>query len=172
MRTLLVFLSLVISGTLISQKWYIDQYEDMQLWGKISVNDLQKAPYSQWYYPNQEDYHPMMNEEVSKAMADVNVVIYLGTWCSDSQEWVPKFIKLWDALDLSQNRLQIVGVSNLPDKYKQAPDRSEVNYNIERVPTFIFFRGEEEIGRIVEYPVGTLDEDVKSIALRNMTINF
>jgi hypothetical protein len=34
---------------------------------------------------------------------------------------------------------------------------------VERVPTFIFFRGSQEIGRIVEHPKNSLMEDTIAI---------
>lgn len=38
---------------------------------------------------------------------------------------------------------------------------------IERVPTFIFYKNESEIGRIIETPVETLEKDILNI-LKNV----
>ena len=33
------------------------------------------------------------NKYKLKKLKDLRVLVYMGTWCSDSQDWVPKFVK-------------------------------------------------------------------------------
>jgi len=40
-------------------------------------------------------------------------------------------------------------------------------YGVENVPTFIFFRNGEELGRIIEAPDKSLEEDMAGIILTN-----
>lgn len=90
---------------------------------------------------------------------DLKIDVYLGTWCSDSLNNVPKFIKIIEA-----------AAENLPVNYynvKRKPS-SDVKYyvedlKVERVPTFIFYRDDKEIGRIVENPKNSLIEDFLEI---------
>jgi hypothetical protein len=91
---------------------------------------------------------------------NLKIDVYLGTWCSDSLNNVPKFIKIIDTVDKD----------NLPVNYynvKRKPS-SDVKYfvedlKVERVPTFIFYRDGKEIGRIVENPKNSLIEDFLEI---------
>ena len=38
-------------------------------------------------------------------------------------------------------------------------------YEMEKVPTFIFYRHEKEIGRIIEHPEERLEEDINKILI-------
>ena len=116
------------------------------------------APYMDEFYP---DYEPD-KEVISKLRGltkDIDILIVLGSWCGDSQEQVPRFLKVIDRMKFPKERLVIVGV----DRSKESEDMEMKNYDIERVPTMIMFRGNEEIGRIVETPETTLERDLLSI---------
>ena len=86
------------------------------------------------------------------------VEVYMGTWCSDSQREVPKFLRILD--DLRAN----FGVE-LPVKYvavdraKQQPADLLAGKHVDKVATFIYYRGDEELGRIVEHTTSPLFED-------------
>jgi hypothetical protein len=91
---------------------------------------------------------------------DLKIDVYLGTWCSDSVNNVPKFIKIIEAVESE----------NLPVNYYDVKRKasSDVKYyvkdlKVERVPTFIFYRNGKEIGRIVENPKNSLIEDFLEI---------
>lgn len=91
---------------------------------------------------------------------NLKIDVYLGTWCSDSLNNVPQFIKIIEAVE----------AENLPVNYynvKRKPG-SDVKYyvedlKVERVPTFIFYRDGKEIGRIIENPQKSLVEDFLEI---------
>jgi thiol-disulfide isomerase/thioredoxin len=91
------------------------------------------------------------------------VEIYMGTWCSDSEREVPRFIKIVESSSL-KNKLEykIFGV----DRSKSLPGKSIEDKNIERVATFIVFKDGKEIGRIVETPKKSLEKDLLKILLK------
>ena len=166
MRQILILFFLGMITTVAAQGRYINEDNEEQQWGKISVADLKSPPFDSWYNESLQYYNPGLVEGASKKIdkiKNLEVLIYMGTWCSDSQDWVPKFIKLWELLDLSMTNVKIIGVHDADDKRKQAPDGSEKIYNIEMVPTFIFLDGKKELGRIVEFPEGELEDDVFKI---------
>jgi len=80
----------------------------------------------------------------------------LGTWCSDSQEQVPGFFKVLDKIRFDKKNVQMIAV----DSAKEAGIIDLVNYNIQKVPTFIIYRKGREIGRIIEKPYMTLEKDL------------
>ncbi len=100
-----------------------------------------------------------IREAADAAKGDLRVEVVFGSWCSDSLEQVPPFIKL----------LEQVGPGRLPatyvavDRAKKDPDSRTSPLNIEKVPTFIVFRKGAEIGRIVETPKTTLEGDLAEI---------
>jgi hypothetical protein len=163
MKNLFTILLAGLFLTLTAQEKYIDKNNETQIWGNITVDDLESEPFASWYIESQAGHNVLKDEQVVEAFSNIEVIIYLGTWCSDSQDWVPKFVKIWNTYGLDLSKLSLIAVHNDDDKYKQSPERTEVKYNIESVPTFIFLKDGKEIGRIVEYPQTTLEEDMKAL---------
>jgi len=96
----------------------------------------------------------------AKIGENLKIDVYLGTWCPDSLNNVPKFIKIIDAAAADNLPVNYYNVERKPSK--------EVKYfveelKVERVPTFIFYRDGKEIGRIVENPKNSLLEDFLEI---------
>ena len=96
----------------------------------------------------------------SKAGNNLKIDVYLGLWCSDSRNNVPKFIKIIDVLNqpgLTVNYFNVERKANRNIKYFIE------KLKVGRVPTFIFYRDGKEIGRIVENPQKSLIEDFLDI---------
>jgi hypothetical protein len=64
-----------------------------------------------------------------------------------------------DLAEFDQHKLQIISV----DREKKSPTHEEKNKNIEFVPTFIITNNGIEVGRIVEFPIITLESDLLDI---------
>jgi hypothetical protein len=95
----------------------------------------------------------------SKTGNRLKIDIYLGLWCPDSRNNVPPFLKI---LDQIRNPVEVHYFSvqrKSGENGRYYVDRVQV----ERVPTFIFFRDDREIGRIVENPSVGLCEDMLAI---------
>ena len=111
---------------------------------------------------NYETYKPdpvRIEALKSKLGEKLSVDIYLGLWCSDSRNNVPPFLKILDAAGVSIP-VRLFNVQRKPVKtIRFFSDK----YQVERVPTIIFYRGETEIGRIVENPNTSLIEDMIAI---------
>ena len=89
----------------------------------------------------------------------VAIDVFLGTWCGDSKKNLPRFLKTLDEAHLRPVRLALCGV----DRTKTDKDKLTVKNNVTRVPTMIFYRNGQEIGRITEHPKGSIEDDVLSI---------
>jgi hypothetical protein len=101
-------------------------------------------------------------EALKSKLGDVRIDIYLGLWCPDSRNNVPPFIKTLEATGLSVP-VRFLSVERKPGKeVRYYSDKFEV----EKVPTFIFYRSDREIGRIVENPKTGLLEDTIEILSR------
>jgi hypothetical protein len=142
------------------------------VWGLISlfcladvpVNEItrQKVLKDEEWQASYDSYKPdpaKIEELKSKLGSDLNIDIYLGLWCADSKNNVPAFLKMLDAAGVSvpvrffnAQRKPVKTIQYFSDKYR-----------IEKVPTFIFYRGNVEAGRIIENPTVNLVED--SIAI-------
>ncbi|MEM9528881.1 MAG: hypothetical protein AAGA31_19880 [Bacteroidota bacterium] len=164
---LLLFLSVLCTcGRAQTPLSYLDNDGNTHLVGKLSLVDLQAAPYAEWYAENASAI-PTLTELPAWAdeLQDTKVKIFLGTWCGDSKRWVPRFTALWEKLGLNGDQLEFIGLYNGEEKYKQGPHGEESGYRIHRVPTFLFERKGKEIARIVERPRTDLLTDIAQIAL-------
>lgn len=87
------------------------------------------------------------------------IMVFLGTWCPDSQRNVPPFINLIEAAANKNIEVEYIGV----DRRKVDPDNLVADYSITRVPTFVVLRNGEEIGRLTERPKNTVEKDLIEI---------
>lgn len=167
MKNTLAVLLLLVSHLGLCQTGTYTANEATHLIGPFDITVLETdTSFSQWY---QESYNEAAfsigDAEWKAALADMQVEIFLGTWCGDSKNWVPKFVNLWDQLGLPREQLKFVAVYGSGDHYKQGPDGEEKGKRIHRVPTFIFKRAGKECARIVESPATDLVTDLAQIAL-------
>ena len=93
---------------------------------------------------------------------DDRIEVFLGTWCSDSQREVPKFLKILDELHTKYKKDVTVSYVAV-DRAKQSPASLLAGKSIDKVATFIVYRGEHELGRIVEKPNGLLEDDLLAL---------
>lgn len=117
--------------------------------------------FSWWYEPEYNDYEVSMEDltGVSDSIKNYDILMVMGTWCSDSRQQVPRLLKILDTLGMSQGRIKILAVGR--DK-KALADETE-GLKIELVPTIIFYKDKTEQGRITETPAETLEKDLANI---------
>ena len=149
-----------------SQKNYekIQNGDRIILSGEISIENLYDE-FPDWQ-KNAIAYMPdtAVISRLQNITHDFSVEIFLGTWCSDSEREVPRFLKIWQKANLNKKgKLYIYAL----DKNKESKTGLTKLKNIEFVPTFIFYRDKEEIGRIIEEPAELLEKDISNIVLKN-----
>ena len=98
-------------------------------------------------------------DTIKNKLDDVKIKIVFGTWCSDSRREVPRFLKILDELKFDQNNLTMICVN----RDKEADSTEVKDLDILFVPTFIIYRNNAELGRIIEEPKTTLEGDLKKI---------
>ncbi len=96
-------------------------------------------------------------KELRNLTRPVKVKIFFGTWCKDSRKNVPRFFKVIEGM--KNFDVELVAV----DRGLDAEGEETGKFNIQRVPTFIFLEKGHEIGRIIEHPVKSLEEDTVNI---------
>lgn len=129
--------------------------------GHTQKEHFQQAPFNEWFSFIYDDYIP--DEEIVKKLKPllkrVEIKVFMGTWCGDSQEQTPVFYKIHDAVDYNYKNLDMIAVN----RKKKTPDNLQEGLDIIRVPTFIFYKKGKELGRIVEYPQETIEADMLKI---------
>ncbi len=98
-------------------------------------------------------------EKLRKVNTDYKILVIFGYWCKDSQKHVPEFIKtMWEA-----------GNPRFTYEFIEVPKERALRqvvyrkYNIERIPTFIVYKNGVEVGRIIEHPTRSIEEDLAEI---------
>ena len=147
--------------------YYTNDRDEKHLCGPVEISQLTSDTlYSKWFDPSYSDFALAESQPGWKeSLKDLSVDIYFGSWCGDSKNYVPKFIHLWDSLGLDRDQLNLIGLYDGKENYKQGPNGEEKGLDIHRVPTFIFKEDGEEIARIVEFPRTSLERDLAQIAL-------
>lgn len=88
------------------------------------------------------------------------LLVFIGTWCHDSQNLLPVLYRLTDKSGFPGSRIKIVGV----DRNKTAPNNWHEVWKITNVPTFIVLQNGKEAGRVVEYgTTGNMEKELASI---------
>ena len=161
-----VFILTLLSGSVaLSQNQYLTLVErpnEKSLKGIISREVLLNDTSFHWYAENLKGYTPNPGalEGLKKNKDSVQLLIFMGTWCEDSQNIIPKMFALSDAAGYSQERITLIGV----DRQKKTFSHLSEALNITNVPTIIVLKNGKEMGRVVEFgKYGMFDLELKEI---------
>lgn len=131
--------------------------------GEISLKDLKNAGLD-WFDKNYAA-HPIGLKDyqdldalsiIHKQMSREGALVYafIGTWCPDTYEHLPPFIKNMEAAHVEPSKIRIFALER--DKTLPSAPKLLEKFGIRKVPTFVFMLKEHELGRIVESPEGDL----------------
>ncbi len=128
------------------------------------MKPLHDTSFSWWFNSEYKNYDIDVDAlkplfEDSTLLNDVNITIVMGSWCSDSRREVPRFLKIIDGLKFPEENLSIYCV----DRNLSTEDDEIDDLKIKAVPTFIFYKNDTELGRIVEVPTESLEIDMVKI---------
>lgn len=135
--------------------------EKGHLVGLANKESFNQVPFNTWFNKNYDSYTPdaTVVSEIKSNLKGVTVKGFMGTWCGDSKRETPKFYKILEQVGFDENNVAMATVN----RTKKTPDNLQEGLNIIKVPTFVFYKGGEEIGRFVEYPRETLEKDILKI---------
>ena len=140
-----------------------EEYTDII--GVFERKELSNNPHAEWFNQNYSDYNldKKTLDKLKPLFEDIEITVFMGTWCSDSRKEIPVFFKLIDKLRINENSIELIGMT----LEKTTPDSLELNQNLINVPTFIFKKDGKEINRIVEFPLETIEKDILEILTTN-----
>jgi hypothetical protein len=84
--------------------------------------------------------------------------IYFGSWCEDSENWIPKLIKIFEISNQPASSIRFIGF----DRSKEI-ELDGQKIKTEFLPTIIVKRNGEAIGSIIENPKVDLEKDLEMI---------
>ncbi len=138
-------------------------YSEEDLLGKTSQEEILKA-FPQWK-ETVDSYLPDLEavEKLSSIGEAVQIEIFLGTWCPDCHEHVSSYFKI---LEMANNTLLETTYTGIPrDKDSRKPYIK--GKDILKVPTFIVYRNNKEMGRIIEHPKESIEKDLVAIIFQD-----
>lgn len=116
--------------------------------------------YYQSYNPKSDVINRLNNLPIDRK-TKVNIVMYGGNWCPDTHLGLPSFIRVLDDINFPDKNIQYHRVSH----DKKYIDGRKADIEIKSVPTVIFYnkQKDEELGRIVEFPRESWEEDLLNV---------
>ena len=166
MKNIAVILLLLAIGCTTKLNQETTNINDEQiLVGKVDWSGLTQPPYNEWFSPTYLSYRVDSTtlSALDSRLEGIEILMFMGTWCEDSQVETPQFYRILDHLDYNLSAMTVVALERLESRELVSPQHEEADYGISHVPTFIFIREGKEIGRITEYPEKTLEKDMVRI---------
>lgn len=149
--------SLFLVGCSSSNKVSVKPNEHMEVgWTPRSV--FHSPSYAAWFDTGYANYIPSEDKinQLKRMKDSVEYFVVYGIWCSDSKREIPRFFKIMDEVQFPSGKITLVAI----DRTKQIPAGIAAENNITYVPTFLIkYRG-MELGRIIEFPKTSLEDDI------------
>lgn len=129
--------------------------------GRINFSGLQQEPFKEWFELNEAGHllDSALVDSLRPLLKNISIKIFMGTWCEDSQRELPALYKVLKAANYKMSDLEMIAVTH----DKDTPQAYEKDYELQYVPSIIFFKDGAEINRIVEYTQETLEKDMLKI---------
>ncbi len=130
------------------------------LTGPAERSQLERGAFGEWFNPFYASYRVDESrvDELKPLLKEVDITLFMGSWCGDSKRETPRIYKIFDAVDKAYD-VELITV----DRSKTTPQGLEEGKDIKRVPTLILSKDGKELGRIVEYPIESLEADMLKI---------
>lgn len=161
----LLFLSMTLGIVSFSQTNYqeiVEKPGEKSLKGIISREILLADTSFHWYAQNLKGYTPnaLAITNLKKQADSIELLVFMGTWCEDSQFIIPKLFTLVNASGFPESKLSLFGV----DRNKTTISHLAEALKVTNVPSIIVFKNGKEIGRVVEYgKYGMFDKELGEI---------
>jgi len=139
-----------------------DAEEKKLLKGFIRKEDITRDSVFAWYARNLKYAGPNREyvELIRGKVSDFQILLFLGTWCHDSQQILPKYFALLDAAGFPEQNLTLIAC----DRQKTTILDLQRPFMVKNVPTLILFKDGKEVGRIVEYGnLGMVDKELANL---------
>ncbi len=165
--TLIALLLFAAATTMAQQSYEVltERPNEKSYKGTISKQVLLADTTFKWYVANHKGYTPnaMALQNLQQYKDSVQLLVFMGTWCEDSQSIIPKFFALTEAAGFSNDRITLMGVDRNKKTYSHLTDA----LNITNVPTIIVYKKGKEVGRVIEYgKYGSFDKELGEILIK------
>lgn len=94
---------------------------------------------------------------------EIHIEIFMGCWCPDCRQHVSAYFKIMEMADNPFISTSYIGIP----REREARKEFIQGKNIVRIPTFIIYFQNQEVGRIIETPTKSVEEDLIDIIEKN-----
>lgn len=110
---------------------------------------------------NAAAYQPAgeQTQALSKVLPEFDMIIFLGTWCEDSHNLIPKLYKVLQETGYPLDKPDIQAL----DRDKKGLHEVQDQFKITNVPTIILLQNGVETGRITETVKKSIEQDLLDI---------
>jgi thiol-disulfide isomerase/thioredoxin len=106
---------------------------------------------------------PEIIEKIKAINKEIQVEVFMGCWCPDCEKHVSAYFKI---LEMADNPFISTTYIGIP-RDREARKEFIQGKNIIRIPTFIVYFQNQEIGRIIETPTKSVEIDLIDIIEKN-----
>jgi hypothetical protein len=165
MKAILLSAILLISLAADAQKKYDvskdPEEEGLVYNGPCTFGDLDAEKTFDWFKAGSAGYTPDAPSVayLKKNLPTYELVVFMGTWCDDSHNLVPKLYKVLQQANYPMSQYTMFGV----DRQKTTKNSEHLKYKITLVPTIIVLKDHKEVGRITETIDKSVEEDLVKI---------
>lgn len=132
--------------------------------GAISA-DLLMANYPAFNHPEQlMSLKQSAVEALAKLEQTYQIKVFFGLWCHDSEREIPRLLAALEAVKNNNLQLSMVAVG----LNKRDPDGLAQQYAVRLTPTIVIEHNGKEIGRIVERPEKSIEENILAIINKSL----
>ena len=115
-----------------------------------------------WYQNSIKNFKTdsLVINSFSEAKSSINLIVFGGTWCEDTQNIIPKFFTIQEKSGFPDNRITFFAA----DRNKHVNGNISEALGVTNVPTIIVMQNGKELGRVVEYgKTGNWDKELAEI---------
>jgi len=134
--------------------------------GLFSRKDMEGEPTFSWLPTGIEEYTPdaAAVSYLQKNLPRYRLLIFMGTWCGDTKDLLPKLLKVLQQANIATDDLMMVGMDRQKTTITHEGKRLVRKYKAKSLPTFVVTDSNgEEVGRIVESADKSVEEDLVAI---------
>jgi thiol-disulfide isomerase/thioredoxin len=164
--TLLLLLLLPVWNTTMAQTSKFDTLRDAEngylvYRGEFTFTDLLNEPDFGWMAAGAGNYQPSAAAiaTLKQKLDGCQILLFMGTWCSDSRDLVPRLYKVLQMAGYANNTVKIYGM----DRPKKSGTNAETTWKVTLVPTVIVVKNHIELGRITENAQKSVEEDLAAM---------
>jgi thiol-disulfide isomerase/thioredoxin len=146
-------------------QWYEtlpDAEEKKILKGFITKQQITNDTTFAWYAINRKynKPNPDVVAVIKEKAYEFQLVFFIGTWCHDSQQILPKYFAALEAAEYPEHYMTIIAC----DRDKAGPANIQRPFKVVNVPTVLVMKDGKEVGRIVEFGnTGMVDQELAEI---------